>query len=312
MFPPPLRLVSLGVLVLLCAGSVLVSCSSHVERSLKKVSIDSLQTLPVEKIFGNIEDGKAITADGLGNIYVLDADGPSVYKFTASGDSVRSLVGRSSNEFGFDTPQDIDGSLGNFIAIADYGNNRVQFYNRDLVWQFSFEGIRGVTRERIFAFPLAVSMSTTGVCFMIDGEGKRAVKLTPQTSDIKPVGSFRTTSFVTDPVSLVLDGRDNAAILNRDGLIASLNPVGEVIAATELPDVSRNENNMRKLSRVENDLLVVNSTSGVMTRMSFSDLTVLSSYKISGAESDIRDVAYYSGKLYVLTQHKILVCSISP
>jgi hypothetical protein len=303
---------SLGVLVLLCVGSVLLSCSSHLERSLKKVTIDSVRTLIPEASFGNFEDAKAITSDGLGNIYVLDADGPSVFKFTASGDSVRSLVGRSSNEFGFDTPQDIDGSLGNFIAIADYGNNRIQFYNRDLVWQFSFEGIRGVTRERVFAFPLAVSMSATGVCYIIDGEGKRTIKLTPQTSDIKPVGSFRTTSFVTDPVSLVLDGRDNAAILNRDGLVTSLNPVGEVIAAAELPDVSRKENSIRKLSRIHDDLVAVNATSGVITRMSFGDLTVTSSYTISGAESDIRDVAYYSGKLYVLTQQKILVCSISP
>lgn len=302
---------SLGVLVFVCVGSVLLSCSSHLERSLKKVEVGTPETLTPSAAFGNFQDAKAITTDGLGNIFVLDNTGPSIIKYSTGGDSLMSLTGRSSNEFGFDTPQDIDGSLGNFLAVADYGNNRIQFYNRDLIWQFGFEGIRGVTRDRLFAFPLAVSMSATGVCYLIDGEGKRTVKLAPQTSQVLPVGSLRTSAFVTDPVSLVLDGRDNTAVLNRDGLLTVINPVGEVIAATELPEVSDKDNAKRKISRVENDILVVGATPGVIVRTSFSDLTVTSSYHISGADLDIRDVAYYRGKLYVLTQQKVLVCSIS-
>lgn len=303
---------NLGVLVFVCVGSALFSCSSHLERSLKKVELGTPSTLTPSTTFGNFQDAKAITADGLGNIFVLDNTGPSIIKYNTNGDSLMSLTGRSSNEFGFDTPQDIDGALGNFLAVADYGNNRIQFYNRDLVWQFGFEGIRGVTRDRLFAFPLAVSMSATGICYLIDGEGKRTVKLAPQTSQVMPVGSLRTSAFVTDPVSLVLDGRDNTAVLNRDGLLALINTVGEVVAAAELPEVSDKDNAKRKVSRVESDILVVNATPGVIVRISFSDLTVTSSYHISGADLDIRDVAYYRGKLYVLTQQKVLVCSISP
>lgn len=302
---------SLGVLVFVCVGSVLSSCSSGLERSLKKVEVGIPATLTASATFGNFQDAKAITADGLGNIFVLDNTGPSIIKYNTDGDSLMTLTGRSSNEFGFDTPQDIDGSLGNFLAVADYGNNRIQFYNRDLIWQFGFEGIRGVTRDRLFAFPLAVSMSATGVCYLIDGEGKRTVKLAPQTSQVIPVGSLRTSVFITDPVSLVLDGRDNTAILDRDGLVVVINPVGEVIGATELPEVSDKENVKRKISRVEDDILVVNATPGVIARISFNDLAAISSYHISGADLDIRDVAYYRGKLYVLTQQKVLVCSIS-
>lgn len=302
---------NLGVLVFVCAGSVFLSCSSHLERSLKKVEVGTPSALISSATFGNFQDAKAITTDGLGNIFVLDNTGPSIIKYNTDGDSLMSLTGRSSNEFGFDTPQDIDGSLGNFLAVADYGNNRIQFYNRDLIWQFGFEGIRGVTRDRLFAFPLAVSMSATGVCYLIDGEGKRTVKLAPQTSQVIPVGSLRTSAFVTDPVSLVLDGRDNTAVLNRDGLLTTINPVGEVIAATELPEVSDKDNAKRKVTRVESDILVVNATPGVIVRMSFNDLSVITSYDISGADLDIRDVAYYRGKLYVLTQQKVLVCSIS-
>jgi hypothetical protein len=302
---------NLGVLVFVCVGSILSSCSSHLERSLKKVEVAVPTTLTPSATFGSFQDAKAITADGLGNIFVLDNTGPSIIKYNIDGDSLMLLTGRSSNEFGFDTPQDIDGSLGNFLAVADYGNNRIQFYNRDLVWQFGFEGIRGVTRDRLFAFPLAVSMSATGVCYLIDGEGKRTVKLAPQTSQVIPVGSLRTSAFVTDPVSLVLDGRDNTAVLNRDGLLVIINTVGEVVAAAELPDVSDKDNAKRKVSRVESDILVVNATPGVIVRISFTDLAVTSSYHISGADLDIRDVAYYRGKLYVLTQQKVLVCSIS-
>lgn len=302
---------NLGVLVFVCVGSIFVSCSTHLERSLKKIEVGTPTSLTPLATFGGFQDAKAITADGLGNIFVLDNTGPSVIKYNTNGDSLMSLTGRSSNEFGFDTPQDIDGSLGNFLAIADYGNNRIQFYNRDLIWQFSFEGIRGVTRDRLFAFPLAVSMSATGVCYLIDGEGKRTVKLAPQTSQVIPVGSLRTSAFVTDPVSLVLDGRDNTVVLNRDGLLVIINPVGEVVAAAELPQVLDKENLKRKVSRVESDILIVNATPGVIVRTSFSDLTVISSYDISGADLDIRDVAYYRGKLYVLTQQKVLVCSIS-
>jgi hypothetical protein len=112
-------------------------------------------------------------------------------------------------------------------------------------------------------------------------------------------------------VSLVLDGSDNTAMLNRDGLLVVINPVGEIVAATELPEVSDKDNAKRKLSRVEDDILVVNATPGVIARISFIDLTATSSFHISGADLDIRDVAYYRGKLYVLTQQKVLVCSIS-
>lgn len=301
----------LGVLVFVCVGSILFTCSTQLELPLKKIEITAPIPITPSSSFGSFQDAISITADNLGNIFVLDNAGPSIFKYSIDGDSVRSLSSSSANEFGFDSPQDIDASLGNFIAVADYGNNRIQFYNRDLIRQFTFDGARSVAREEQFGLPLAVSMSSTGICYLIDGEGKRVIKLSPQTEQVVPVGSIRLKAYITDPTSLAIGPDDNAVILNRDGVLVAIDLLGEAVAVAALPRSSERELEKRKVARIENDILVVNAIPGVLSRLSRDLLAVIISYHISGADLDIRDVAYSRGKLYVLTQQKVLVCSIS-
>jgi hypothetical protein len=266
---------------------------------------ERLDTLVATRSFGNFRDPRAITTDLLGNIYVLDGAMPGIVKFNAKGDSVATLSGRGTDTYEFDSPQDIDASLGNFVAVADYGNHRVQMFSRELLWQFGFQGIRGPTASRLFAYPKAVSMSSGGICYLIDGEGKRIVKVLPQSSDVQTLGTTGTNSaLLSDPISLVLDKDDRIAALNSDGRVVVITNFGDIAHVAEVTAAT-------KLSRMENDLLVVIPASNDLLRCSFSDLKVTGGYHLANVASAIRDVAYAGNVLYVLTQKNVLVCSTS-
>jgi sugar lactone lactonase YvrE len=65
-----------------------------------------------------------VTVDPEGNIFVVDADFDSLFKFTAAGDELQSFGGTGSGEKQFQQPQGV-AFFDRTLYVADTGNNRI-------------------------------------------------------------------------------------------------------------------------------------------------------------------------------------------
>ena len=273
---------------------------------LNRLRACSTDTLHVENTFGNFRDAKGISADAFGNIYICDALLPGVLKFSAHGDSLASVVGFGSGNEQFDSPQDVDASLGNFVAVADYGNDRIQVYSKELLWKFSFSGrTSDGTKEKMFGYPRDVAMNSAGVCYLIDGEAKRAIKLQPKSNTFSLLGTNGSSAAtIWDPVSLVVNETDEVAVLNSDGLVTSIGALGEIKGSY------RPSPRVVKLTKIGEDLIYIFKQSTDIVRADFSTLAPKSVIHISGLDGEIRDVTSSGSRLYILTQKRVYQCTI--
>ncbi len=321
-----------GVLVCTIVGSIfLASCNTSSQRGAIRLDSFKSDTLHTTYSFGHFRDAKGISADAFGNIYICDAGLPGILKFSGKGDSIRSLSGFGNGNEQFDSPRDIDASLGNFVAIADYGNHRIQVYSKDLIWQFTFDGVkRDNSGEKIFAYPQDVAMNTAGVPYLIDGEGKRVIKLQTTSNTFTTLGtSGNTISVLWNPISIVVSADDETAVLNADGMLLLINPLGKVVAYKNFEDtvpihrevekrydspmggvVTRKEVQAMKLAKIGDDLLFIRATGSDIIRADFSSLEPEASFHIAGLDGDIRDVTSIGRTLYILTAKSVYTCTI--
>ena len=84
---------------------------------------------PAQGDFDLLEPGKFsqpqdVTVDPEGNIYVVDADLDSLFKFSAAGDEQQSFGGTGSGEKQFNHPQGV-AFFNRTLYVADTGNNRI-------------------------------------------------------------------------------------------------------------------------------------------------------------------------------------------
>jgi hypothetical protein len=269
--------------------------------------LSSADTLRVENIFGHFRDAKGVSADAFGNIYICDASLPGILKFSSRGDSLASVIGFGNGNEQFDSPQDVDASLGNFVAVADYGNDRIQVYSKELLWQFSFSGrTTDAAKEKIFGYPRAVAMNAAGLCYLADGENKRAIKLQPKSNSFSLlVSGGSSVAALWDPVSLVVDEADEVAVVNSDGLVTRIGALGDIKRSY------RPSPKAVKLSKIGDDLIYISKDGTDIIRADFSTLAPRSIIHISGLDGDIRDVTSHGSHLYILTQKHVYQCTIA-
>ena len=122
-------------------------------------------------------DGKSIAVDPSGNIYVIDAGANEVVKLSGSGGKVSRVGGYGWNELAFDRPSDVVAPNGLDIYVADYGNHRIQRFDRRLSLVSTFPPTHAPEDVRSVAYPRGVGISQFGLMFVADGNDNLIVKI---------------------------------------------------------------------------------------------------------------------------------------
>lgn len=163
-----------------------------------------------------IKGAKSLSVDLSGFIYLADTGNNRIFKFSSDGELVKSIGGFGWEKEQFYTPVDIFASSGLDVFIADYDNQRVQRYDKDLNYissQYSDEN----WEERFrFGYPKSVALSRHGDLFILDGENNRLLKLD---SFGEPELSFGDYSegkgMLLDPVQLAISPADGIFVTDR-------------------------------------------------------------------------------------------------
>ncbi|MAT38023.1 MAG: hypothetical protein CL946_00285 [Ectothiorhodospiraceae bacterium] len=124
---------------------------------------------------GEFVSASSIDVDPFDHIYVTDRDASMVYKYDMKGNKLAEIGGPGWGNTEFDQPSGIDASLGVAVYVADYGNNRIQRFDKELNFLGSFEGDIPSAVSAQFAYPVDVVVSPLGDLFILDEENRRGL-----------------------------------------------------------------------------------------------------------------------------------------
>jgi DNA-binding beta-propeller fold protein YncE len=121
--------------------------------------------------------GSGIDVDIYGNVYVLNAEKNIVVMVDKRGRPVQELGAAGWGNEQFDHPMGIWARNGINVYVADYGNHRVQRFDRHLSYVSTFTTRAEDDPYTRFGFPTDVALSRLGDLFICDAENVRILKV---------------------------------------------------------------------------------------------------------------------------------------
>lgn len=158
----------------------------------------------------------AASVDPAGNVYVVDRDADMVHKLDRNVFIENSIGGYGWGNHEFDRPTDVWAENGIDIFVADYGNHRVQRYDRRLSYVATLETRNTGFEIEQFGYPVGVAMNRQGDLYVVDEENLRIVSFGGVDRHRKTFGGMEAGRFrISSPRKIELYGDDLIAV--RDG-----------------------------------------------------------------------------------------------
>ena len=148
------------------------------------------QLLDTATAIGAFKKAVALAVDPVGNMYVIDAERAELLKYSADGQILARTGGYGWSPATFDRPIDVRTPNGLDVYVSDYGNHRIQRFDRNLNFISSYSTRQNEEQQIRFGYPLSVDISSVGSMFIVDGENKRIVKLTSEGAVEKTFGGI--------------------------------------------------------------------------------------------------------------------------
>jgi len=134
--------------------------------------------------------GHGLDVDIYGNLYILNTEKNAIYMIDDRGRLVRELGGAGWGNEQFDLPSGIWARNGMNVFVADYGNHRIQRFDRTLSYVSTFATRDEDDPHTRFGFPTDVSVSRLGDLFLCDTENVRVLKVNRFTHVERVFGGF--------------------------------------------------------------------------------------------------------------------------
>ncbi len=168
--------------------------------------------------FGGFSRPHAAAFDNSGNLYVVDSGNDRVIKFSAQGDSLACVSGSGFGDTQFESPDGI-AVTGTDVYVADYGNHRIQRFNRNLDYMATLYTRDDPNDDKRFGYPKGVAVSSQGDLFVLDGENIRIMKVNAFNVIQQNFGSLDAgAERLISPAQITIDANDVLYVLD-DGVI---------------------------------------------------------------------------------------------
>jgi hypothetical protein len=165
--------------------------------------------------------GTSLDVDLYGNLYVLNGEENTV-KLIGPDRKVLAESGGSGWEDGrFDRPSGIWARNGIDVFVADYGNHRVQRFDRGLTFVSSLSTRESSEPGQRFGYPSDVALSRMGELFICDTENQRIVKVGSQNRVELSIGGFDAgKGRLNNPTRLDIGPEDHLYVLDGPRIMA--------------------------------------------------------------------------------------------
>lgn len=118
----------------------------------------------------------ALALDPDGHLYLADTGNHRIIKCDAQGRLLRETGGFGFGNEQFDRPVDLWAGNGLEVFVADYNNQRLQRYDKDLNFISSYSSDESLEENLRFGYPAAIALSPQGELFVADHEFKRLLR----------------------------------------------------------------------------------------------------------------------------------------
>ena len=135
-------------------------------------------------------EGNRLDVDINGSFYILNSERNLLGTYSARLEAQKEVGGAGWNDDQFDKPSGLWARNGIDVFVADYGNHRIQRFDRGLNFISSFSARESTDPEERFGYPLDVALSRLGDLFVCDGENARVVKINRFTKVERAFGGF--------------------------------------------------------------------------------------------------------------------------
>ncbi len=134
--------------------------------------------------------GDRVDIDIYGNIYIVSTERNSLRLFTKERVQTREVGGAGWENNQFDRPSGIWARNGIDVFVADYGNHRIQRFDRNLNYISTLYTREDPDPDQRFGYPADVSLSRLGFLFICDTENSRIAKVNQFTQVERTFGGF--------------------------------------------------------------------------------------------------------------------------
>ena len=274
----------------------------------------SFEAAEVIHSYGSFADARAmsLTLDGI--IVIVDAGNEAVIEMAASGEILRMLSGRGWGNLEFDQPADVDAVQPLRIFIADYGNNRIQIFDKNLNYVSTITGTYPDPASPIFRYPRSLAVSRHNDIFILDGDNARIIKMNATGALTATFGGFdagmgrllhpiRVRASLTD-VLAVVDGND-LIFFDLYGNFLSRYHNTEKISSCSF-DVSTSQ------------WICASDSSVTILRLDGTEWheqqTIVLPVPEYNQQHDhvIIDCVYRNNRIYILTAHQVIIFDLHP
>ncbi|MEK7749296.1 MAG: NHL repeat-containing protein, partial [Bacteroidota bacterium] len=128
----------------------------------------------------------------------------------------------------FDRPTGI-ATDGLNVYVSDYGNHRIQRFDRNLIYLSSLATRDTSINEARFGYPTGVALSQSGDLFVLDGENYRVLRFSQDARFQQTFGGTETGSRkITNPLKIVI-AQDNAIYVAEPTRILEFDYFGNLV-----------------------------------------------------------------------------------
>ena len=238
---------------------------------------------------------------------VLDADENKLSLFSNPQDSPKTIGGFGWSAGSFDKPTGV-ATDGVHVYVSDFGNHRIQRFDRNLNYVSSFSTRDTSNAACRFGYPIDIALSDLGDMFVLDGENLRALKFNSQYFFERSIGDINAgKGKLQNPIKILVTTSsifigERTRIVIFDYFGNYMNSIGNGVVS-DLNGFTLLEDGFLAAS---SDTLWWFSQDGILQK------SMPLSHLISGDRIDrIQDVASNGDKLFILSPNRLHVFKMS-
>lgn len=291
------RLVDISLV--LCAFVLMQTSGSIPARAQQFVLLHS---------FGHFKHARCISRDPTGFLYVSDDAAHTVKKFSSNGDEVKSIGGLGWGENQFDNPAGIDARFGIEVYVADYGNHRIQRFDKTLSFIGSLFTRENTDPKLRFGYPIDLVISRLGELYFIDSENSRIIKMNSFSTVDRIFGTVESgAGQLASPRSIAL-GEDEKVYVLENSRIAVFDTFGNY-----LYDIGKDIINAAKGFCIAGDTIyLVSEDSLFLWRLDKTLIGKITAKEFLGITEmgKFEDISVGDQKIFLLTTNEVHVFQI--
>jgi len=252
--------------------------------------------------------GSSMDVDVYGNFFVVDASRNILTLFSREGKQVRQVGGQGWGSDQFDRPLGVWSRNGLDVFVADYGNHRIQRFDRTLSFVSSLFTHEDPISERRFGYPTDAALSRLGSLFICDSENSRIMKLSMLNEIEKNFGGYDAgAGRLASPTQIEIGPADHLYVLDRNRVVVFDifgNYLGELGSGLFRRPSSLHADEETVVILDGSLLYVFDAEERPQAAI---DLSVLTGGRVR--ETEVLAVAFHRNTLYALTASKMYILS---